>query len=244
MVGEKFRELIRAKSEKDDSRVILALDVTDEQTNAESTSGWAIDLVKETAGYLAAVKIGYPLVLTTGLGIVREVKEGCDLPVIADFKVADVPHTDQQIARRAYGAGADALIAHAFVGRDCLEAIVKVAEGDDRGVIVLPNMSHPGAEAFIKPVSESMAKLAVEVGATGIIGPATRPEEVAALRSWVGDELLILTPGVGAQGAQPGDAIKNGADFEIVGRAIYTADAPGDAAKTVRDRINERRGGS
>ncbi len=53
--------------------------------------------------------------------------------------------------------------------------------------------------------------------------------------------MIILTPGIGAQGAQPGDAIKNGADYEIVGRAIYTSDNPQKSAEEIRKKINERK---
>ena len=234
MIGKRFKERMLRKSEKNESRLILALDVHKEQVQK---------LLEDVSSYIVAVKIGYPLVLGAGLGVVSKIKEASDLPIIADFKIADVPHTNQRIARCAYDAGADAVIAHAFVGRDSLEAIIKVAEEKgDRGVIVVPNMSHPGASMFIGSVSERMAKLAVDVGATGVIGPATRPKEIMALRSWVGKELLILTPGVGAQGAQPGDAIKSGADFEIVGRAICTAKSPAKMAKAMRYQINESMG--
>jgi len=240
MVGGKFRREMLKKAEENDSRLILALDVLRGPAEATALSREIAGLLSEVSDYLSAVKVGYPLVLETGIGILREIRSGSGLPVIADFKIADVPHISRKISHLAYDAGADAVIVHAFVGRDSMEAVVEVAEEKgDRGVIVVPNMSHPGAEAFIEPASERMAKLAVDIGATGVIGPATRPDEVRKLRSWVGERLLILTPGVGAQGAMPGEAIKNGADFEIVGRAIYESEEPGKVAKRMRDAINE-----
>jgi orotidine-5'-phosphate decarboxylase len=231
LIGLRFKREILEKSEENNSKLILALDVPGERV---------LKLLDEASGYLAAVKIGYPVVLEAGLEIISKIKRASGLPIIADFKIADIPHTNQLIARCAYDAGSDAVIAHAFVGRDSLEAIIKVAEEKgDKGVIVVPNMSHPGASMFIGSVSERMAKLAVDVGATGVIGPATKPGEITVLRSWVGGELLILSPGVGAQEAQPGDAIKSDADFEIVGRAICTAESPVKMARAIRDQINE-----
>jgi len=42
--------------------------------------------------------------------------------------------------------------------------------------------------------------------------------------------MLIISPGVGAQGAPFGSAIRAGADYEIVGRAIYASQDPAAAA--------------
>ena len=66
--------------------------------------------------------------------------------------------------------------------------------------------------------------MAMETGADGIIAPATRPERVRALREKAGD-LLIWSPGVGAQGGDPREiaSIVNGI---IVGRAITGAPDP------------------
>ena len=62
--------------------------------------------------------------------------------------------------------------------------------------------------------------MALEVGATGVVAPATRPEDVARVKSLIGD-LEIISPGVGAQGGDSKETIRAGADFIIVGRGIY-----------------------
>jgi len=51
------------------------------------------------------------------------------------------------------------------------------------------------------------------------------------------DNLLILTPGVGAQGGTAGDAINAGADYVIVGRSIYKSDDPRKAAQDLANQI-------
>ncbi len=70
--------------------------------------------------------------------------------------------------------------------RDCAGAV----EGN---VFVLTEMSHPGAERFSAPIAEEIARMAVKLGATGIIAPATRPERVKRLREIVGN-LCIASP--------------------------------------------------
>ena len=211
---------------KQESRLILALDITDRQK--------ALDIVAKVQKHVDAVKVNYPFALGCGMGAVKELAARAD--VICDFKVADIPNTDRLIVEQAAKSGAAGIICHAFPGRDSLEACVKAAAGMD--VYVMTEMSHPGAEMFMAPVAERMAKLAVEVGAAGIIAPATRPEKVRALRKIVGD-LKILSPGVGAQGGSAPDAIKAGADYVIVGRAIYEAADPEAAARKLAAEIRE-----
>ncbi len=240
MVGEKFRETIKEKTEENKSKLILALDVSEENTENGKVGEKCLKILEETSEYIAGVKIGYSLVLKTGLKIITEISENFSVPIIADFKIADIPHISRQIASRAYEAGANAVIAHGFTGKDSLEAITKAAEiNDGKGVLVVSNMSHPGGEKFIQPVSGQILDLAKEINATGIIGPATRPDQIKNLRSRAGENLLILTPGIGAQGGKAGDAIRFGADYEIVGRAIYTSSSPRDSAAEIRNQINK-----
>jgi orotidine-5'-phosphate decarboxylase len=91
-------------------------------------------------------------------------------------------------------------------------------------------MSHPGAELFMAPLAEQMARLAVDVGAAGVVAPATRPERIKLIRSVLGDR-IIISPGVGAQGGSARDAIAAGADYLIAGRTIIEADDPEASAK-------------
>ncbi len=197
--------------------MILALDVEDGER--------ALEVCARVKEHVDAVKVGYPLVLRSGMGVVRRLAEL--MPVIADFKVADVPHVCAAIARIARDAGASYLIAHGFTGYESVKACAEVLP-----VFVVADMSHPGAEEFITPVSERVARRCVEVAA-GIVAPATRPESLRRLRRIAGDK-PVISPGVGAQGAAPGSAIRAGADYEIVGRAIYSAPRPEEAARRIR----------
>ncbi len=197
--------------------LILALDVT--------SRGRAVALAEEVIDYVDAFKIGYPLVLSSGLDVVGELSK-LGKPVIADFKVADIPHTSRAICEQAAHAGASFVIVHGFVGEDVLRACSEVAE-----IFVVAEMSHPGARRFMQPVAEDIARLARR-HAYGIVAPATRPERITKLRAAAGG-LVIISPGVKAQGAEPGDAIRAGADFEIVGRGIYASAEPRRSAAEI-----------
>src|SRR3990172_5212341 len=167
------------------SRLILALDVTEESK--------ALRLAADTKDYVDAFKVNYPLVLARGLGIVDKLAKTGD--VLCDFKVADIPNTNRLIVDQVFRHHAKGVIVHGFVGEDSVRACVDAARGGD--VFVVAEMSHPGAERWNAPIADELARLAVTVGASGIIAPATRPERVQRLREIVGDK-LILAPGVGA----------------------------------------------
>jgi orotidine-5'-phosphate decarboxylase len=202
------------------TRLILALDVTSREQ--------ALSLAGELKDYFDAIKIGYPLILSAGLGIVKEIS--ATLPVIADLKVADIPNTNRLICEAVLGAGASGIIAQAFPGKDSLLACAKSASAHGADLFVVTEMSHPGAELFMAPLAERMARLAVEAGASGIVAPATRPERIKLIRSIIG-ERIIISPGVGAQGGSAGAAMQAGADYLIVGRSIYEAEDPVGSAK-------------
>ncbi|WNY23740.1 Orotidine 5'-phosphate decarboxylase [Methanimicrococcus hongohii] len=149
--------------------IILALDVTDEKSALEVTS--------QVAGLVDAVKIGYPLILGTGLPIVSKLAEFA--PVIADFKVADIPNTDRLICEHVFKAGCAAIIVQGFTGPDSLTECVKTADEFGGKVFVVSEMSHPGGDYFFTDsVSKEIAALAKKSNAFGIVAPATRPERV------------------------------------------------------------------
>jgi len=201
--------------------LILALDVTEKKS--------ALLIAHECAPHLDAIKVGYPLILSAGLSIAHEL-ETEDLPLIADFKVADIPNTNRLIAEQVFDAGFSSIICHGFTGKDAVQACVDAAADYGGSCFVVAEMSHPGAtEFFFGGTSEKIAHLAIECGADGIIAPATRPERVKVLRGIIGNR-KILSPGVGAQGGEVGKIAKL-VDGIIVGRAIYESDNPGNAAE-------------
>jgi orotidine-5'-phosphate decarboxylase len=205
---------------KKNTGLILALDVGSKEQ--------ALSLAGKLRHYFDAIKIGYPLILNAGLDVVEEISAYS--PVIADLKVADIPNTNRLICQAAFGAGACGVIAQAFPGKDSLLACAESASDYEADLYVVTEMSHPGAELFMAPLAERMAYLAAEVGAAGVVAPATRPERIRLIRSIIGQR-TIISPGVGAQGGSAVAALQAGADYLIVGRSIYEAEDPEGSAK-------------
>lgn len=201
--------------------LILSLDVTELER--------ALRIAGECAPFVDRIKVGYPLVLGAGIGIAGALKS-TGLPLIADFKVADIPSTNSLICEQAFRAGFDAVIIHGFPGGDSVMACIEVAHRYGGACFVVAEMSHPGAVEFYRDhVSERIALMAVQLGAEGIIAPATRPDRVERLRMIVGNR-KILSPGIGAQGGEL-ERVRSFVDGVIVGRAIYDAPSPAESAR-------------
>jgi orotidine-5'-phosphate decarboxylase len=93
-----------------------------------------------------------------------------------------------------------------------------------------------------------LAALSQECGLDGVVCSAA---EIEALRGTCGPEFKLLTPGIrpewAAAGDQkrivtPGDAIKRGADYLVIGRPIYGSDEPAEAARRIAAEIVEALG--
>ncbi|KAF5409945.1 MAG: orotidine-5'-phosphate decarboxylase [Euryarchaeota archaeon] len=193
-----------------------------------------------------AIKIGRPLEMQTGKEVISKVRDATDIPIVYDGKIADIPYISAKIAEIAYDAGADAIIMHAFVGADVVREVVNLGMGD---VITVIEMTHPGSVEYLENVSEKLIRKTSEIGVDGVVLPATRPERVSALSELLnsgydGDsETYIISPGIHAQGAEPGDAIINGSDYEVVGRAIYQSEDPKGSAERIYRQAISRLGG-
>lgn len=239
MFGQAFIKELEERMKTTQSRVIHAMDIAN-TLPPDAPESARRDLIERACHhatavepYIVALKLNYPLVLATGLEIAHHLKTVApNLPLIADFKVADIDNTNAWIARHTYAAGIDAIIVQGFIGDDAIQGVLNEARNyGDRGVILVVDMSHPGSLQFIHPQTPNLAKLAVKLKVTGVIAPGTRPPHVRNIRTWVGSNTLILAPGVGAQGGKPGSAIAAGADYEIIGRSIYQAEDPAQTAK-------------
>ena len=236
---------MRAASERTRSRIVLALDLQND--DREALTERCNETLESVAKYICAVKINRQLVLALGLPavsqIVREAHEQ-SLPAIMDAKLNDVGHTNSFMMEAYVRAGFDAVIASPITGWEGgMDAVFEIARREDRGVLLLVYMSNPGAEHFYsmitrvgneqRPIFESFTQMAIEWRADGLVAGATRPEIIKRIRSLVGSSMEIYSPGVGTQGGDGRRALCNGADYLIVGRTIYGAENPSIAARNL-----------
>ncbi len=253
-----FKNRLLANAYVRKSRLIVGLDLTIDTSSLPAASlrveldkieRQAIQLINQTADYVVAYKFNHHILLPLGLlervsPIIEEVhKQG--LLAIMDAKVNDIGDTNEWIARYYFDAGFDAIIVNPFVGwAGGMDSVFAQAQNRRRGVITLCYMSHPGAEEGYglqvatdkkmkqhEPLYCIFARRALQWGADGVIVGATYPEKITEVKRILGNDVPILSPGVGAQGASARQAIEAGASYVIAARSVVNAPDPAAAAR-------------
>lgn len=179
--------------------------------------------------------------------------EAPQTPFLLDAKRGDMDNTMRAYARAVFDVlGMDAATVSPYLGRDSLEQFTRYA---DRGVYVLCRTSNPGAsdlqhlEADGRPVYQHVAELAGRLNGganVGLVVGATAPAQVAEIRKLT--SLPFLLPGVGAQGADVGTAVRaawNGDPASCliaVSRSVIYADSPAREAAALKEQINAAAG--
>ncbi|MFW9849543.1 MAG: orotidine 5'-phosphate decarboxylase [Candidatus Thorarchaeota archaeon] len=259
-----YKRKLAAASFVSKSKLIIGLDLVADMTKI-GTSEWrsekdrmiqdAIRIVNETAEFAVAFKVNRQLVLPVGLydgmpKILDTIHEN-GLTAIMDCKINDIGNTNAHITTYYLDAGFDAVIANPFVGWEGgLDSVFEAARSKQKGVITLCYMSHPAApEGYgiliskddkgkeLEPMYKEFAKRARNWESDGVIVGATYPEIIREVKRILGDEVPIISPGVGAQGASAREAIESGASYVIAARSIVNAESPAAAAKALADEM-------
>jgi len=225
------------------AQLIVALDVP----NAEA----ALDIVRRLEGRVRFFKIGSELFTAAGPDIIKQVRAR-GAQVFLDLKFHDIPNTVARACRVAARYGAYMLTVHAAGGPAMVEAAAEAVRheaGDERpriiAVTVLTSIDDRlwrdqlGMGSSVSDSIISLTRMAHGAGADGVVAS---PKDLSLIRESCGDELLIVTPGVRPAGAAtgdqarvatPADAVRDGADFLVVGRPIVAAQDPAAAATAI-----------
>jgi orotidine-5'-phosphate decarboxylase len=217
--------------------IAVALDAPDLNTAAR----WA-SLVTP---HVSTVKIGLELYLRYGPEAVASIRGASAVDVFLDLKLHDIPATVAGAARAVARLRPRLLTVHAAAGPAAIRAAAE-AVPDTRivAVTVLTSLSDADLELLgvTGPVCDAVRRLAVLSVAAGARGLVCSPQEVAAVRSEVGSDITLVTPGVRPAGAQAHDqarvatpeaALSAGADLLVIGRPITGAADPGAAAAAI-----------
>ena len=234
-----FRERIARAADVKKSPVVLALDPP---ANRRNLLGFATKIIRAVEHHICAVKMNFHLILplsASEISRINKIVHSYGLQSIADIKLNDIENTNGVAIDHLTRMGFDAVIANPFIGKGGLVALLQKAHRAKAGVIALVYMSHRGAkEGFGLEVAgrglyREFLERAVAAGADGIVVGAT---QLDILRQ-VARQLPVYSPGIGAQGGDAGQAIKNGADYLIIGRSIIESRQPAKVAKDIQDKI-------
>lgn len=234
MIQSEFRKKFMEDANARDSRLILALDTEDWEK--------AKTVLKKSAKYLAAVKVHpehpglWGFAHEKAVAKIKKITKG--LPVILDAKLADIDKSNSMKTRFYLSAGYDAIICHGFSGEKAVEAVVKAADELGKGVFLLAAMTSPG-HMFTPDKVRALSDIAKKLDSAGVVAPGNQYELLSTIRSRIGEDRIMISPGIGVQGGDAEKAIAAGTDFVIIGRSILEAEEPRAAAKQERDAINK-----
>lgn len=224
-----------------EERLIIALDLpTVEKAQA------AIEAVGPAG---AVYKIGYQLMPVGGLQLAERLS-AAGKKVFLDFKLHDIGATVERGVASVAKLGGDFLTVHAEP--DVLKGAVQ-GRGEDKRLKILAvtvltsldqaSLARMGIDIPLEELVLKRAGFAAEAGVDGVVASA---REARAIKARFGDALAVVTPGVRPAGASaddqkrvvtPGDAIRAGADYLVVGRPIVSAPDPRESAGVIAKEI-------
>jgi len=222
--------------------IVLAVDTPDLET--------AIQWVKATQDSVSVFKLGLEFFLTFGADGVKAIKNVTDSDIFLDLKLHDIPHTVSGATKAVAHLAPKYLTVHASGGTAMIYAAVVAAPSTHiTGVTILTSLSENdvtaiGYSANALTSAVGLAALATTAGAGAIV---CSPLEISAIRSAIGSEPIIITPGVRPADSSKNDdqvrtmtpraAIEAGASLVVIGRPITQSWSQGAGA--MRDRAAE-----
>jgi len=229
-------------------KIIIALDVKNRDEARK---------VLESLPEARIFKVGLELFTAEGPAMIELVKS-YGKEVFLDLKLHDIPNTVAGAVSSAVRHGISMLTLHTSGGREMMSKAVEsareTAEKEGKpvplllGVTVLTSLSDSDLEEIGYRLDSKnqvlrLARLAVDSGLQAIV---CSPQEIELLRSELGSEIKLITPGIRPAWAEaqdqkrimtPAEAISKGADFLVIGRPITQAPVPQEAFSRVVEEL-------
>jgi orotidine-5'-phosphate decarboxylase len=232
-------------------RLLVALDV--------ESGDRALELARRLRDVAGGFKVGSRLFTLEGPSIVRRLVDS-GARVFLDLKFHDIPNQVAQTVDSAVQTGAWMINVHASGGVPMMQAAAGAASDTAArlgrsapiliAVTVLTSMDQPTLQQLGvgRPLIDHVLALAQLAKAAGLHGVVASAQETAAIRRACGPEFTIVTPGIrgAAAGAEkndqartmgPGDAVRAGASYIVVGRPIIAAADPVSAAAKIVEEL-------
>jgi orotidine-5'-phosphate decarboxylase len=224
----------------------------------------ALALAERLAPLGVSFKVGMQLYYSAGPALLEKL-HSYGKPVFVDLKMHDIPNTVAGAVDSLVRKGVRFLNVHTQGGPDMMSAAVEAAEraaqetGQPKptliGVTLLTSLSeqHLRKHLFVESASveEYVQHLAIQAKQCGLDGVVCSAQEAAVIRDVCGPDFLLVTPGIRPSAAvaderpdqarviTPGEAIKNGADYLVVGRPITAAANPVQATEAIVAELQE-----
>lgn len=221
-----------------EERIIFALDLADPRE--------ALALVDRLAGQIRFFKVGMQLFFAGGWPVIDHiVRKNCK--VMLDLKLYDIPATIRLAVRQFADRGIALTTVHGY------GPVVEAALAAESGVQILAVtvLTSFGAEQvnelnYQGSVDDLVLQRAETVLKLGCHGVVCSAREATLLRQRLGQDFLMVTPGIRPAGADlhdqqrvatPGRAIADGADYLVIGRPIRDATDPDACISSIQREI-------
>jgi len=215
------------------SPVIVALDYADELST--------LSMVDQLDPTKCRLKVGKELFTYCGPDIVRKLVDK-QFDVFLDLKFHDIPNTVAGAVKAAADLGVWMVNVHASGGLKMMEAAKAAIAGHEKpplliAVTILTSMERADMALIgldIDPI-EQVQRLAVLTQQAGLDGVVCSAQETKVLRASLGDDFLLVTPGIRPADAAVGDqkriatpvsAIESGSSYLVIGRPITQSSDP------------------
>lgn len=198
-------------------------------------------------------KVGLQLFISAGAEVLKVLKQR-KKKVFLDLKLHDIPNTIAGACTSAKLYDVDFLTIHATSGRTALKAAAEIARGSGKlqllAVTLLTSInSRELAFDLHIPLElpEYVLKMALLAKESGINGAVCSPKEAQQLREICGNDFLLVCPGVRPSWSEakdqqrvmtPGQAIKAGANYLVIGRPITRSGNPAEAWDRICEEIS------
>jgi orotidine-5'-phosphate decarboxylase len=223
-------------------RLVFPLDVP---TLADAEA--LVELLHQEVGVF---KVGLELFTVAGPAALRA-PHARGRRVFLDLKMHDIPATVERGVAAAARLGAAYLTVHASGGPEMLQAAARAAHGTQLTLLAVTMLTSAddhtlSAIGLVGPMTDAVSRLAQLAIDNGINGLVCSAAECPRLRRELGEDVILVTPGVRMEGdavqdqkrvATPAGALAAGADLLVVGRPIRDAASPLMAAGRVVQEI-------
>ena len=221
----------------------IAKEYFESESEIDGMLNFCLGIIEDVVESAFAIKVNAQYALPFGLAQHKKLSKaahGYGLISIFDLKLSDIGSSNDAAFYWVKQCGYDALTFSPFAGN--IASAVTGAHVRELGIFVLTLMTNPEAVYFMRECSitnkrgyEWIASEINKAGADGAIVGATNttPEELSAIRALVGDDRILLVPGVGAQGGDAEKMLRAGGKNILinVGRDIIYTSSPKKAAK-------------
>ncbi len=225
------------------------------------TIGEARNYVKLLSESVGMFKVGLELFIRYGPEIIKLIKDSGTAKIFLDLKLHDIPETVYRAMKSIAGLDVSFTTVHCGENIDMLKKAVAGGAGSVAvlGVTVLTSVSNEDifAAGFRKEFSSDMSRLVLKRAATakaaGCAGIVCSGLEVKIIKEHFGKNFTAVTPGIRPlrdnikrddikkndqkRVTTPAEAIRNGADYLVIGRPIRDAKDPGAAAVRIAKEI-------